>query len=61
MAQLLLDDRGQAPEALAEIHRLPIQVDLRHPGMGTQPVLHASIPSRSRTRPRLFASMPRIS
>ncbi len=61
VAQLLLDDRGQAPEALAEIHRIPIQVDLRHPGMGTQPVLHASIPSRSRTRPRLFASMPRIS
>ena len=32
-----------------------------HEAEDTLAVLHASIPSRSRTRPRLFASMPRIS
>ncbi len=61
VAQLLFDDGSQAPEALAEIDRITIQVDPRHPWMRAQPVRHHSTASSCFTTGRFCTSIPRIS
>jgi len=61
MPKLLFHNRSQATKAFAEIHRITVQIDLRHRRIGAKQVIHDSSSTNWPISARSECAIPWIS